>query len=99
MSAILTILMSLYLRRENARRDKWAVENNKLPENYTEDEDLDTDSPESPTQAYVRQRKFVPGQKIITYEMFEHDFWKRSHHGQGKGLGEQCGHRMWLQLC
>lgn len=38
MSVILTIGMSLYLRRENARRDAWAVENNSLPENYTETE-------------------------------------------------------------
>ncbi|KAH6677081.1 major facilitator superfamily domain-containing protein [Halenospora varia] len=38
MSAVLTIFMTLYLRRENARRDKWAVENNMLPENYTEDQ-------------------------------------------------------------
>jgi sugar phosphate permease len=38
MSAILTLIMSFYLRRENARRDAWAVENNMLPENYTEDQ-------------------------------------------------------------
>jgi hypothetical protein len=38
MSAVLTIFMSLYLRRENARRDAWAVENNMLPENYTEEQ-------------------------------------------------------------
>ena len=30
--------MSWYLRRENARRDKWAIENNKLPENYSEEQ-------------------------------------------------------------
>ena len=38
MSAILTILMSWYLRRENARRDALAISNNKLPEQYTEEE-------------------------------------------------------------
>lgn len=36
MSAVLTIFMSLYLRRENARRDQWAIEHNMLPENYTD---------------------------------------------------------------
>jgi hypothetical protein len=30
--------MSLYLRRENKRRDAWAIENNMIPENYTEDQ-------------------------------------------------------------
>jgi hypothetical protein len=40
MSAVLTIFMSLYLRRENARRDKWGVENNMLPESYTEEQKL-----------------------------------------------------------
>lgn len=38
MSAILTVFMSLYLRRENARRDEWAVENNMLPDSYTEEQ-------------------------------------------------------------
>jgi hypothetical protein len=38
MSLLLTIFMSLYLRRENAKRDAWAVENNMLPENYTADQ-------------------------------------------------------------
>lgn len=36
MSFILTIFMTWYLRKENARRDAWAVENNMLPEDYTE---------------------------------------------------------------
>jgi len=30
--------MSLYLRRENNRRDAWAIENNMDPQNYTEDQ-------------------------------------------------------------
>ena len=38
MSLCLTILMSLYLRRENKRRDLWTVENNMLPENYTDEQ-------------------------------------------------------------
>ncbi|CAG8949085.1 hypothetical protein HYFRA_00002214 [Hymenoscyphus fraxineus] len=36
MSFILTLYMTWYLRRENARRDAWALENNMLPENYSE---------------------------------------------------------------
>jgi hypothetical protein len=38
MSAVLTIIMSWYLRRENARRNALAVSKNKLPEQYTEAE-------------------------------------------------------------
>jgi len=38
MSLCLTIFMSIYLRRENARREAWARENNMLPENYTEEQ-------------------------------------------------------------
>lgn len=38
MSATLTGFMSIYLRRENARRDAWAVQNNMIPENYTEEQ-------------------------------------------------------------
>jgi hypothetical protein len=38
MSAILTCLMSAYLRIENKKRDQWAIDNNMLPENYTEDQ-------------------------------------------------------------
>lgn len=38
MSFVLTVFMTIYLRRENARREAWAVENNRQPENYTEDE-------------------------------------------------------------
>lgn len=40
MSAVLTCLMSIYLRKENAKRDRWAVENEMLPERYTEDQKL-----------------------------------------------------------
>jgi hypothetical protein len=40
MSAILTIFMSWYLRRENARREQWAAEHNMQPENYTEEQKL-----------------------------------------------------------
>jgi len=36
MSLILTIFMSWYLRRENARREKWAVDNNLQPDEYTD---------------------------------------------------------------
>ncbi|EKD13341.1 uncharacterized protein L3040_002798 [Drepanopeziza brunnea f. sp. 'multigermtubi'] len=38
MSFVLTLFMTTYLRRENQRRDQWAIENNRLPENYTEQE-------------------------------------------------------------
>ncbi len=38
MSAILTVFMSVYLRHENGRRNRWATENNMLPENYSEDQ-------------------------------------------------------------
>jgi hypothetical protein len=38
MSAVLTTLMTLYLRRENRRRDALAASINKLPEQYTEEE-------------------------------------------------------------
>lgn len=38
MSFLLTCFMTLYLRRENARRNQWAIDNNKQPENYTEEE-------------------------------------------------------------
>jgi len=38
MSFLLTCFMTLYLRRENKRRNQWAIDNNKLPENYTEEE-------------------------------------------------------------
>ncbi|CAL3973203.1 hypothetical protein PZA11_005501 [Diplocarpon coronariae] len=38
MSFMLTAFMTTWLRRENARRDQWALENNRQPENYTEQE-------------------------------------------------------------
>lgn len=38
MSFCLTMFMSFYLRRENARRDQWAIDNNLQPEDYTEDQ-------------------------------------------------------------
>lgn len=38
MSAVLTCLMSVYLRIENKKRDQWAIDNNMQPENYTEDQ-------------------------------------------------------------
>jgi sugar phosphate permease len=38
MSFCLTIFMTVYLRRENARRERWAVENNKALDNYTEED-------------------------------------------------------------
>lgn len=38
MSFLLTVFMSIYLRKENARREQWAVENNKQLDQYTDDE-------------------------------------------------------------
>lgn len=38
MSLCLTIFMTAYLRKENRRREQWAIDNNRQPENYTEDE-------------------------------------------------------------
>ncbi|CZT49487.1 related to allantoate permease [Rhynchosporium secalis] len=38
MSFVLTAFMTVYLRRENARRNQWAIENNRQPEDYTEEE-------------------------------------------------------------
>jgi len=38
MSLCLTIFMSIYLRRENARREAWARENDMQLENYTEED-------------------------------------------------------------
>lgn len=38
MSFLLTCFMTLYLRRENARRNQWAIDNNRQPEMYTEEE-------------------------------------------------------------
>jgi len=40
MSAVLTVFMTLYLRRENARRDQLALEKNLQPEDYTEEQKL-----------------------------------------------------------
>jgi len=36
MSFVLTCIMSWYLRRENARREQWAIDNNLQPEDYTD---------------------------------------------------------------
>lgn len=38
MSFILTVFMTIYLRKENARREQWALEHNKQPENYSDEE-------------------------------------------------------------
>lgn len=38
MSIVLSTFMTLYTRRENARRERWAVQNNLQPGNYTEDQ-------------------------------------------------------------
>lgn len=38
MSLTLQVIMYTYLKRENARRDKWAAENNMFPENYTQEQ-------------------------------------------------------------
>ena len=38
MSLVLSIFMHIYLRRENARRDRLALENNLQPEDYTEEQ-------------------------------------------------------------
>ena len=38
MSFILSAFMLVYLKRENARRDRWAVEHNMFPDSYTEEQ-------------------------------------------------------------
>lgn len=38
MSFCLTMFMHFYLKRENARREKWALDNNMQPEDYTEEQ-------------------------------------------------------------
>jgi len=38
MSFCLTLFMHFYLKRENARRNQWAIENNLQPEDYTEEQ-------------------------------------------------------------
>ncbi|KAH6664264.1 high-affinity nicotinic acid transporter [Halenospora varia] len=38
MSFLLSLFMTIYLRRENRRRDQWAIENNMMPESYTDEQ-------------------------------------------------------------
>jgi len=39
MSFSLSLFMTVYLRRENHRRDQWAIENNMDPDSYTDEQD------------------------------------------------------------
>jgi len=38
MSFLLSAFMTMYLRKENRRRDQWAIENNRVPEAYTDEQ-------------------------------------------------------------
>ena len=38
MSFLLSAFMTTYLRKENRRRDQWAIENNRGPEAYTDEQ-------------------------------------------------------------
>ena len=38
MSFLLSAFMTTYLRKENRRRDQWAIENNRVPEAYTDEQ-------------------------------------------------------------
>jgi len=39
MSFLLSLFMTIYLRRENCRRDQWAIDNNMMPDSYTQEQE------------------------------------------------------------